>query len=221
LECGQKLLNEFSEYTFQPLLGVRSVESGRNAQTDPTTYLATALGGDDRGAVWAAALVTVTGVATMADLALVDDGMAGDAAVACGIPLVPTKKLKIALTQLRASLRGASLRTTAPPEAEMKRTTAPPEAEMKKCTLTWTLFDPLWNLSWEKRKTWSVWIWLAIVFFPITLVLFILYCVCFIVWFAWIVCNPHDNPHLHPPNHHSRSDRGTAVVLSVGVNAGV
>ena len=87
---------------------------------DPTTFLAAALGGDDRGAVWAAALVTVTGVATMADLALVDEGMAGDAAVACGIPLVPTKKIKIALSQLRASLPAPQIASTGGETKETK-----------------------------------------------------------------------------------------------------
>ena len=146
-----------------------------NAQTDPTTYLATALGGDDRGAVWAAALVTMTGVATMADLALVDEGMAGDAAVACGIPLVPTKKLQIALTQLRASLRSASLGTPAPPEAEMTTCTKGPPTALRRPVV-------------EKRKTWSVWHWLAIVFFPITVVLLILYFVCCFLAFSAQAC---------------------------------
>ena len=89
-------------------------------QTDPATFLATALGGDDRGSVWAAALVTITGVATMADLALVDEGMAGDAAVACGLPLVPTKKLKITLAKLRASLASTCGETKETKDAETK-----------------------------------------------------------------------------------------------------
>eukprot|EP00947_MAST-08B_sp_MAST-8B-sp1_P003434 g3434.t1 len=106
-------------------LGVAGLGDLAPAKT-ARSFLEAVLGGDSTGAD---ALVKVLGVETVDDLRLVDEAMADEASKAAGLKLVPVKKVKVALADLRkAPVAGDASRQQAgapPPAAIINAPCAP------------------------------------------------------------------------------------------------